>query len=137
MFSVSKYLSRIEEASLEILENLEPINGAITLWWGLDGLRLNEDGTTEWVSRRKKPVETVLYQPCQSVMPIQAEHQQARWTDQTQSTRAQIEALMARNAALATQCLADARSAYMANALQQCCVQYTAQYPPYYYGGFF
>lgn len=127
MFYVFEYLSRIEQAHLDILEGLEPTDKAIVLWWGLDGLRVNEDGTTEWVSRKKrKSSETVFYQPCQSIQT---------WTDQTQSTRERIEALMARNAALATQCLADARSAYMANALQQCCVQYTAQHPPYYYGG--
>lgn len=27
----------------------------ITLWWGFDGLRLNADGSTEWISRRKEP----------------------------------------------------------------------------------
>lgn len=84
MFTVSEYLSRIERANLDILENLKPVSKAITLWLGLEGLRLNEDGTMEWVSRKRKPAE---------------------------------------------------QSMQMANALQQCCVQYPAQYQPYYYGG--
>lgn len=123
MFSVSEYLSRIERAHLDILEGMEPINRSITLWWGLDGLQLNEDGTTKWVSRKRKPVETVFCQTCQSVRPIQTGLQQAGWTVQTQ---------MAQNAALQMQSLQNMK---IANTLQQCCVQYTAQYPPYYYGG--
>lgn len=131
MFSISEYLSRIERAHLDILEGLEPVSKDITLWIGLDGLRLNEDGTMEWVSR-KKPVENVVYQPCQSVRPIQTGLQQAIWADQTQSTRARIEELMAQNSALQMQSW---KNMQMANVLQQCCVQYPAQYPPYYYGG--
>lgn len=131
MFSVSEYLSRIERAYLDILEGLEPVSKAITLWLGLDGLRLNEDGTMEWVSR-KKPAESVFYQSCQSIRPIQTGLQQARWADQTQSTRAQMEALMSQCQILQMQSW---QSMQMANALQQYCVQYPAQYPPYYYGG--
>lgn len=132
MFSVSEYLSRIERAYLDILGGLEPISKAITLWLGLDGLRLNEDGTMEWVSRKRKPAETVFYQTCQSIRPIQAGLQQARWADQTQSTRAQMEAM--RNQCQILQ-MQSWQSMQMANALQQCCVQYPVQYPPYYYGG--
>lgn len=133
MFSVYEYLSMIEEASLDILERLEPINKAITLWWGLDGLRVNEGGTTEWVSR-KRPAENVFYQPCQSIRPIQTGLQQARWADQTQSTRAEMEAMM--NQCQISQ-MQSWQSMQMANALQQYCVQYPTQYPPYYYGGLY
>lgn len=45
----------IERETLKILEekeNEEPY--LITLWWGFDGLRLNDDGTMEWISRRPK-----------------------------------------------------------------------------------
>lgn len=137
-FSVQAYLDRIEQTALELLEKHEPMEQIIVLWWGLDGLRLNEDGALEWISR-KKPPETVFYQPCQSVqtskgfstIPPEAFSMMcnvagiiAETGDQTQSTRAQIDALMAQNAAL-----------QMQNAIQQCCVQYPAQYPPYYYGG--
>lgn len=118
-YFVSQYLSRIEAAHLDILENIVPIDKTITLWWGLDGLRLNEDGTMEWMSRKKKRTsESAPYQPCQcqSIQPFQTSMlHQALWDDQTQCTRNRIEALNA--------------------AIQQCCVQYSAQYPPYYYGG--
>ncbi len=93
-YSVSKYLSRIEAAHLDILESKVPTDKTITLWWGLDGLKLNEDGTMELVSRKKKRTsESAPYQPCHGQI------------------------------------------AQMINGLQQCCVQYQAQYPPYYYGG--
>lgn len=116
-FSVQAYLDRIEQTALEILEKQEPVEQIIVLWWGLDGLRLNEDGALEWISR-KKPGETVFYQPCQSVQPrirfctippetfsmmCNVAGMVAEAGDQTQSTRAQIDALMAQNAALQMQ----------------------------------
>lgn len=124
-FVVSEYLARIEKASLDILESRKPADKIIVLWWGLDGLRLNEDGALEWISREKskqtKQTVSVQFTPPGSFRTGMLRNP---WLDQTQSTRAQIDALMAQNAALQTQ-----------NAIQQCCVQYPAQYPPYYYGG--
>ena len=116
-YFVSKYLSRIEAAHLDILESIIPIEKTVILWWGLDGLQLNEDGTMKWVSRKKKrSPESVSFQSCQSIQPIQTSMlHQALWDDQAQCTRNRIEALNA--------------------AIQQCCVQYSAQYPPYYHGG--
>ena len=121
-YFVSKYLSRIEAAHLDILESKAPADKTITLWWGLDGLRLNEDGTMEWVSRkRKQPPKSAFYPLGQSIQTLQTSMlHQARWTDQTQCTREQIQY---------------GQIAQMINELQQCCVQYQAQYPPYYYGG--
>ena len=125
MFSVSEYFDRMEKVSLEILETMEPIDKTITLWWGFDGIRLSEDGTSKWVSRRKKPVENQVHHPFQSTPP---EAFRYGFTDQIQNTRAQIDALMAQCTALQMQSW---KSAQVANTLQQCCVQY----PPYYYGG--
>lgn len=107
MWSVTEYLSRIEEASLDILETQTPIDidKSITLWWGLDGLRLNEDGTFEWISRKKsKPINpNISYQMCQSIQPIQMELQQTIWADQTQCTKDQLNTLMSQNIALQMQ----------------------------------
>lgn len=69
-FSVSKYYERMEKASVEIMNEREkePVY-IITLWAGLDGLRMNDDGTTEWIRREEdkpKPV-SVSYSPCQSI----------------------------------------------------------------------
>ena len=129
MFTVSEYFSRIERAHLDILEDLKPVSKVITLWLGLDGLQLNEDGTTEWVSR-KKTAENVFYHPCQSIQT---------WIGQTQSTRAQIDARMAQNVASQAQLW---QSMLVANMAQQCCppegsggTAGFAHYPPYYYGG--
>lgn len=55
-FSLQEYLERRENLALELIaeqEAREPY--VITLWWGFDGLRLNADGTTEWISRRPEP----------------------------------------------------------------------------------
>lgn len=116
MSSVHECLSRIERAYLDILEDLEPIDRTITLWWGLDGLRLNQDGTTELVSRKSQG-KTVFYQPCQSVRPIQTG---MFFADQTQCTRAQIDALMSQCTELQAQ---SRRVVQIENMVQQCCVQ--------------
>ena len=108
-FGVYEYLSRIENATLEIEENKKPADPVIVLWWGLDGLRLNQDGSMEWISRKKpKPVnQNVSYQPCQAIHPIQTG--MLRYPPYMQSA--------------------------LVSPLQQCCVQYPVQYPSYYYGG--
>lgn len=131
-FIVSEYYDRMEKAALDILETQEPVDQTLILWWGMDGLRLNEDGTMEWVSRKKqKPVqENVFYHPCQSV----PEYNPALF-DQTQSTRESIDALMAQNASLQMQAYQAQQIMQLMNSLQQCCVQYPAQYPSYFYGG--
>lgn len=84
-FVISEYYARTEQAALDILETQEPVDQTIILWWGLDGLRLNEDGTMEWVSRRKpKPVlGNLFYQPCQSM-----QNANMYCFDQSQSIRA-------------------------------------------------
>lgn len=56
-FVVSEYLDRTERVGLEVLEQQKTIERTIILWWGLDGLRLNEDGTLEWISRKKQNIE--------------------------------------------------------------------------------
>lgn len=131
MFSVYDYLERIEKASLDILDSVGPIDKTITLWWGFDGIQLSTDGTYKWVSRKKKPVENVFYQPCQSIqwtMPFESGTLRYGFTDQTQSTRAQIDALMAQ---CTEQQIQSRKREQIVSALQQCC----AQYPLYYYGG--
>lgn len=116
VFYASEYLSRIEQASLDIMEDRDPVDTVIILWWGLDGLRLNEDGTMEWISRKKpEPVSrNVFYQPSQYFHPIQTGMFQF---DQTQSTRAQIDELMSKNASLQIQAAQTAQNA----AIIQCC----------------
>ena len=61
-FSVSSYLEEIEKVHLSILEEQENWKpDPITLWWGLDGVRLNDAGEVEWISRRKKPEVNYTY----------------------------------------------------------------------------
>lgn len=62
-FSVAEYLERMEKLHIDLHrqrenEKKEPV----VLWWGEDGLRINEDGTTERISKRQKPKE-VVYSP--------------------------------------------------------------------------
>ncbi len=121
-FVVSEYFARIEKASLEILESRKPVEQIVILWWGLDGLRLNEDGATEWISRKKsEPVSTsVLYQ-CRSITPPPQ-------YNIGQSTQAKIDALMAQNMQLQVQSWKAEQSGQMINALQR----YVVQWPGYY-----
>lgn len=111
MFSVFKYFDRMEKASLEILEDMEPIEKTITLWWGVDGIQLSEHGTYRWVNRKKKPVENVFYQLCQSIqwatqyaIPVESRVFRYGFTGRAQNTMAQIEELQMRVAAQQTQC---------------------------------
>lgn len=65
-FWVSRYLERMEQAQVDILSNQKPIDKTIVLWWGLDVLRLNENGELEWITRKKEPennseTDVVLY----------------------------------------------------------------------------
>lgn len=68
-FSVSNYLARTEKAYLQILEEQKPFEYELVLWWGLDGIRLNKDGTTEWISRKKK-IESEPVPVTQIVAPM-------------------------------------------------------------------
>lgn len=89
-FVVSEYLDRIEKANLEIMEERKPVEKVIILWWGLDGLRLNEDGSIEWISRKEPETasQNVFWQPCQTITPLPQ-------FNTFQSTQATIDALMA------------------------------------------
>ncbi len=140
-FSVYEHLERIEKAYLEILETRQPISQSITLWWGLDGLRLNEDGTTEWISRKKtNPADFVFYQTCQSILPLQTGALlYSQFADSMQCAEAEINKIMMQNAALQMQARQSEFNERIIKELQQCCVQSIAQdsalYPKRIYGG--
>lgn len=121
-FVVSEYLEQAEKVSLDILKIRKPTDKTIVLWWGLDGIRLNEDGTAKEVSR-KKPAENVFYQTCQFARPIQSGTLLA---DQTQCEKAQIDKLMTEILNSQAQSW---RIAQMQNALQQHCAQPQPQHP--------
>lgn len=127
-YSASEYFARIEQTALDILDEQKPIDRTIILWCGMDGIRLNEDGTLEWISRKKpSPVAQGIF--CQSFQPITGSL--LGW--QIQSTRSQIDALIAQSTDLQIQ---SCERAQMENAIQQCCVKSPMQYPPYFYGGY-
>ena len=52
-FDIEKECLKLQEER----EKQEPY--LITLWWGFDGLRLNVDGSTEWISRRESDENSV------------------------------------------------------------------------------
>lgn len=114
-FRVSEYLGRIEQAQLDILEDQKPVDQTVVLWWGLDGLMLDEHRELKWISRKKPEHvdQTVFYQPCQSVL----------YADNMicQSTQNIIDSLRMQNAVLSLQ------------AAQQ--AQMTNLYPHYMMGG--
>lgn len=56
-FSVPEYYDRAQQQQETLQaekENQKPY--AIILWWGLDGLRLNDDGSFEWIRKNQKTV---------------------------------------------------------------------------------
>lgn len=91
-FSVSKYMGRIEKYGIEIMsERQKETNYQIILWIGIDGLRLNDDGTTEWIRREKeteKPI-SISYSQCQS---MNWNAMQLPYSECQQSTINQLEA---------------------------------------------
>lgn len=101
-FVASVYLTRIEEASVEILSHRQSIDKIIVLWWGLDGLRLDEDGSLEWISREKKPkpepVNQNVFQQQQQSIGIEQSRIPINYQNMCQSTRAQIDACKMQNA---------------------------------------
>ena len=161
-FIVSEYYDRMEKAALDILEHQWPVDQTIILGWGLDGLRLNEDGTLEWVSRKKpKSKETThAYLNCgtqntsleqQISMQMEQMRQQINqpMAQMTAQIDQQINSLRAQNGQsqrkmIQNLCAGAVMSllpvpGYMGYSpqyqLTQCCVQYPAQYPQYRYAG--
>lgn len=54
-WSITSYFDRIAKVSEGIQKGAEGQESYIlTLWWGIDGLKLNEDGTTEWIRKGEK-----------------------------------------------------------------------------------
>lgn len=93
-FSVCEYYDRIEKAQLEILEEQKPVESMIILWWGFDGLRLDKDGTLQWISRKKPEAvnQNVFYQPPQSMAMAQIINQ-LDMRNMCENTRSHIQAL--------------------------------------------
>lgn len=62
----AQILEEQENFILELQEEKEKREQyEIVLWWGLDGLKLNNDGTSEWISRRKhqpKPDQVLTFE---------------------------------------------------------------------------
>lgn len=131
-FSVTEYLGRMERESLKLAERREQY--LIVLWWGYDGLRLNEDGTTEWISRKPKPAkaDAEISLDCSGMArslygPLSA----ARRLDGTivQSTALDIEsAIQAQTQSLQAQQLQILQSIQTQNMIN--CIR-PAQYPAY------
>lgn len=61
-FMLSEYLDRTiqqQETMQSEKENQEPY--VIILWWNNDGLRLNDDGSFEWISKNKEEAQYEYY----------------------------------------------------------------------------
>lgn len=50
-FVVSEYLQRMEDHHIRDLTERGETDWTVTLWWGLDGLQIAEDGSAKWVRR--------------------------------------------------------------------------------------
>ena len=127
-FIVSEYYARIEKAALDILGDQKPADQTITLWLGLDGLRMNKDGSSEWISRKKPgPVnQGVFCQPMQSL--AQAAYPTYSTDNMCQNTLDTIGRLQAQLSVCNVNTQIQAQ-------LQCCQVRYPGYYPSYFYGG--
>lgn len=128
-FSVTEYFDRMERESLKLADQSEQY--LIVLWWGFDGLRLNEDGTAEWISRKPAPPPQIDYSFYSS--PIMYSGLQNIICN-GESMQAQIQCLQARQ----LQALESMQIQNMINSIKpapfpaypmQCC---TTQYAPIY-----
>lgn len=136
-FSVSNYYARIEKTSLDILYAKKPVDQTIILWLGLDGLRLNDDGSLEWISRKKpEPVKQEVSPSamCRGINPIRTGMENVRPTfgmeGMQQGTQAQIDALQMQNRIYQMQAAQSAWNTAMIASLQSYVVQ-TPMYPAY------
>lgn len=119
-------LEEHEDFILELQEGKEKqAKYEIVLWWGLDGLKLNDDGTTEWISRRKpKPInQDVSYQPCQS-----QDDSIRRLLDMCQSRKSPTEALNMTLASLQMRSAQTAQNMALCSMLQNALMPYD-RYP--------
>lgn len=90
-FVVSEYFARMEKAGLDILESRKPVEQGTILWWGLDGLRMNGDGTAEWISRKKSaPVPQNIFYPIRQTIAPMPRYDMCQ---SAQATREQLAAL--------------------------------------------
>lgn len=117
-FSASDYLERIEKASIEILAGLEQEEKyTLILWAGLDGLRLNEDGTQEWIKRDRlgqaNPRKSLPTTNIQPYVPCNA-----NYYGNLLDTRNAITSLQAQNTAPLFECLQTQQSQNIINALR-------------------
>lgn len=65
-FDAAAYLARMEDAYLSMLAAAQPVDQTITLWLGLDGLRIDPDGTSAWICRDLPPSPSSFAQPWES-----------------------------------------------------------------------
>lgn len=57
MWNVHDYYERIENESLSLSERFLDDGYVLTLWWGVDGLKMDDRGHYEWIKRkREKPI---------------------------------------------------------------------------------
>lgn len=119
-FSVSKYMDRLEKAGIEIMAEAEKRpEYQLVLWAGLDGLRMNEDGTTEWIRREEekpKPI-SVSYFPVNRIEPV-SPFIQSHFCNVSCETQNRIEQLQAQMQDLQLQQWQQQQMQNMINAIQ-------------------
>lgn len=137
-FFVLEYLERTEKLSAEIIRNREKqTDYSLTLWAGIDGLSLNEDGTMEWIRHEEdeepKP-SSVYYSPTQHLdfSMVQSWHSgtQELCSSACQAPYNQIQVLQSQLQACCVQQQMQAQYSQIINALRSpACLQYPFYYP--------
>lgn len=108
-FSVSSYLQRVQDLSDELQhEKEQSTNYRIVLWWGIDGLTLNADGSYKWI--KKEIIKfTTLTSPAGAwyesmVQQICCTSQYQRFDSMLQCQQSRIDELQMQNTMLQLQC---------------------------------
>lgn len=130
-FSVSKYYERIEQESIKIMQKKynEPAY-ILTLWAGNDGLRLNKDGTTEWIKRGEeiKKQDSIDYSMLQNVG-----NRIASYADCCQTKESQIQLLQSQLQSCCVQQAMQSQYSSIINSIRPTDIQYIPYPYPYYY----
>lgn len=138
-FSVSGYMERVEKTGIEIMNQQQKAEPYImVLWAGVHGLRLNDDGSFEWIRREEdKPKHaSVSYHQCQNIINSTVPFQYDGCQNVSRNIDSSIQALQSQLQTCITQQQQQLQNSYLMSQLHP--PYYQQQYYPQlnYYGNY-
>lgn len=150
-FKVSEYLERIERAWIDIMEQNKPDNYKITLWLGLDGYQLDDDGEIMKITRGRFPEPRPKApkpepSPCMATAPYRVEDMCQCDRDTISELRAKLSEIQFQDALSRCICAIPQYPMWQCTlsgyggtgspyGLGTCCGYYNSMFPPL-YGGY-